>query len=41
MPAHRPLVVGITAGASTPNKAIGDTIERLAQLMGVPVALPG
>ena len=35
LPAKRPLTVGITAGASTPNKAIGDTIERLAGLMGV------
>ncbi len=35
LPEKRPLVVGFTAGASTPNKAIGDAIERLAHVMGV------
>lgn len=29
-----PLTIGITAGASTPNNKIGETIERIAQLRG-------
>jgi len=29
-----PLVVGVTAGASTPNNKIGETIERIARLRG-------
>jgi 4-hydroxy-3-methylbut-2-en-1-yl diphosphate reductase len=33
-----PVVIGITAGASTPNNKIGETIERIAGLRGV--ALP-
>jgi len=30
-----PLTIGITAGASTPNNKIGETIERIAALRGV------
>ncbi|MBI1840971.1 MAG: 4-hydroxy-3-methylbut-2-enyl diphosphate reductase [Verrucomicrobia bacterium] len=38
----RPVVVGVTAGASCPNNLIEDTIRRLFELRGVPVAdLPG
>lgn len=29
--------LGITAGASTPNRAVGETLERIAALKGVPV----
>jgi 4-hydroxy-3-methylbut-2-enyl diphosphate reductase len=29
-----PLTIGITAGASTPNNKIGETIERIAALRG-------
>jgi 4-hydroxy-3-methylbut-2-enyl diphosphate reductase len=32
LPAERPLAVGITAGASTPNAIVGQVIERLAAL---------
>ena len=32
-----PLTIGITAGASTPNNKIGETIERIAALRGVPL----
>ena len=31
------LTIGITAGASTPNNKIGETIERIAALRGVPL----
>lgn len=31
LPAKRPLTVGVTAGASTPNRVIGEAIERLAR----------
>lgn len=30
LPARRPLTIGITAGASTPNRVVGEIIERLA-----------
>jgi 4-hydroxy-3-methylbut-2-enyl diphosphate reductase len=30
LPARRPLTIGLTAGASTPNRVIGEVIERLA-----------
>ncbi|MCE5231428.1 4-hydroxy-3-methylbut-2-enyl diphosphate reductase [bacterium] len=30
LPARRPLSIGITAGASTPNRVVGEVIERLA-----------
>ncbi|HYF50262.1 MAG TPA: 4-hydroxy-3-methylbut-2-enyl diphosphate reductase [Planctomycetota bacterium] len=33
-PTKRPLVIGVTAGASTPNNKIGDTIVRLLELFG-------
>lgn len=33
----KPLVIGITAGASTPNRAIGETIERIVALRGVEI----
>jgi 4-hydroxy-3-methylbut-2-enyl diphosphate reductase len=33
------LHIGLTAGASTPNKAIADTIGRLLQVRGCPVSL--
>ncbi len=29
-----PLTIGVTAGASTPNNKIGETIERIAALRG-------
>jgi 4-hydroxy-3-methylbut-2-enyl diphosphate reductase len=32
-----PLTVGITAGASTPNRAIGETIQRLVALRGLTI----
>jgi 4-hydroxy-3-methylbut-2-enyl diphosphate reductase len=32
-----PLVVGITAGASTPNNRIGEVVERILQIRGVPL----
>ncbi len=35
-----PATIGLTAGASTPNRAIGETIERLAALRGIAVPLP-
>ncbi len=35
LPAKRPLRVGITGGASTPNRSIGQTILRLLDLCGV------
>jgi 4-hydroxy-3-methylbut-2-enyl diphosphate reductase len=34
LPSH-PIRLGITAGASTPNRAIGDTIERIMELRGI------
>jgi 4-hydroxy-3-methylbut-2-enyl diphosphate reductase len=33
-----PLRIGITAGASTPNNKIGETIERIAALRGAPLS---
>ncbi|HXO85969.1 MAG TPA: 4-hydroxy-3-methylbut-2-enyl diphosphate reductase [Gemmatimonadales bacterium] len=33
------LTIGITAGASTPNNKIGETIERVAALRGVPLGV--
>ncbi len=33
-PAKRPLVMGVTAGASTPNNKIGDAVLRLFELSG-------
>jgi 4-hydroxy-3-methylbut-2-enyl diphosphate reductase len=33
-----PVTIGVTAGASTPNNKIGETIERIAALRGVSVA---
>jgi 4-hydroxy-3-methylbut-2-enyl diphosphate reductase len=40
LPARRPLTVGLTAGASTPNRVIGEVIERLAgwESAGEPVS---
>jgi len=35
------LIIGITAGASTPNNKIGETIERIAALRGAPLGLSG
>ena len=34
-----PLRIGITAGASTPNNKIGETIERIAALRGESLAV--
>ncbi len=34
-----PLRIGITAGASTPNNKIGETIERIAGLRGESLTL--
>ena len=39
-PAKRPLVIGVTAGASTPNKKIGAVVERLFELNGVADGTP-
>jgi 4-hydroxy-3-methylbut-2-enyl diphosphate reductase len=33
-----PLTIGITAGASTPNNKVGESIERIAATRGVPLA---
>ena len=30
-----PLVIGITAGASTPNNRIGEVVERILEIRGV------
>lgn len=34
LPQARPIVIGLTAGASTPNNLVGQTIRRLAELAG-------
>jgi 4-hydroxy-3-methylbut-2-en-1-yl diphosphate reductase len=34
-------VIGITAGASTPNNKVGETIDRICATAGVPLELPG
>jgi 4-hydroxy-3-methylbut-2-en-1-yl diphosphate reductase len=34
LPASGPLVVGLTAGASTPNNIVGEVVERLERLVG-------
>ena len=39
LPAGR-LVVGVTAGASTPNNKIGETIERIAAMRGLSLEVP-
>ena len=31
------ITIGVTAGASTPNNKIGETIERIAATRGVPL----
>jgi 4-hydroxy-3-methylbut-2-en-1-yl diphosphate reductase len=36
LPRRRPIVIGITAGASCPNNLIEDTIIRLFELQGIP-----
>jgi 4-hydroxy-3-methylbut-2-enyl diphosphate reductase len=36
LPERRPLVIGLTAGASTPESEVGATIERIAQLLDLP-----
>jgi 4-hydroxy-3-methylbut-2-enyl diphosphate reductase len=38
LPARRPLVVGVTAGASTPNVKVGEAVGLIFQLCGVSVA---
>ena len=35
-----PVRIGLTAGASTPNNKIGETIERILELRGVPLPEP-
>jgi 4-hydroxy-3-methylbut-2-enyl diphosphate reductase len=35
MPAHGPVRVGLTAGASTPNNKIGDTVARVFATRGI------
>jgi 4-hydroxy-3-methylbut-2-enyl diphosphate reductase len=35
MPAGRPLRIGITAGASTPNNKIGETVARILATRGL------
>jgi 4-hydroxy-3-methylbut-2-enyl diphosphate reductase len=37
LPATRPLTIGLTAGASTPNRVIGDVISRLSEWETSPV----
>lgn len=37
-PAQTPLTIGVTAGASTPNNKIGDTVLRLFELAGEDIA---
>jgi 4-hydroxy-3-methylbut-2-enyl diphosphate reductase len=32
-----PLVLGITAGASTPNNKIGEAVARILQIRGIPL----
>jgi 4-hydroxy-3-methylbut-2-enyl diphosphate reductase len=34
LPASAALTIGVTAGASTPNRVIGDAIERIIQVRG-------
>lgn len=34
-----PAVIGLTAGASTPNNKIGETVERILQTRGIPLEL--
>ena len=40
-PGKRPLRIGLTAGASTPNRVIGEIIERLTGWEGAECPLPG
>jgi 4-hydroxy-3-methylbut-2-en-1-yl diphosphate reductase len=35
-----PLVVGLTAGASTPNNKIGEAVELLLRTRGIPIQAP-
>ena len=35
-----PLTLGLTAGASTPNVKIGETIERILATRGMPIPQP-
>ena len=35
-----PVVIGLTAGASTPNNVVGQTIERVIQLTSSTVSRP-
>jgi 4-hydroxy-3-methylbut-2-enyl diphosphate reductase len=37
LPRHGPVVVGLTAGASTPNNIVGRVVERLEELAGAGV----
>jgi 4-hydroxy-3-methylbut-2-enyl diphosphate reductase len=34
LPERRPIAIGVTAGASTPNRVVGEAIERLVELSG-------
>jgi 4-hydroxy-3-methylbut-2-enyl diphosphate reductase len=38
MPAGRPLRIGVTAGASTPNNKIGETVARILATRGLVLA---
>jgi len=35
LPADRPIRVGLTAGASTPNNKIGETVARILATRGI------
>ena len=41
LPAEGPLVVGLTAGASTPNNIVGEVMSRLAEFGGEGLVEPG
>jgi 4-hydroxy-3-methylbut-2-enyl diphosphate reductase len=40
LPADRPVRVGVTAGASTPNNKIGETVGRILAARGLTIAMP-
>ena len=40
MPKEGPLVIGLTAGASTPNNIVGQVIHRLERFSGAGDVLP-
>ena len=40
LPEHGPIRVGVTAGASTPNNKIGETVGRILATRGLVLATP-